>query len=475
MIRNWFTRYNPKYVRALVYMLQASEYNIGDYLRWYHRVGGFRHIEKRKQLVKTPKALFIFAAAWLMLIGLYAGAVSLVLSQGSFLHYVVAVVILMLAPYILGYLLLVPVVIVKLLQWPTERLIIRRASFGLQKHKGVKISIAGSYGKTSMREMLKTILSEGKKVAAAPHSYNTPLGIARFIGGLSGDEDILIFEFGEYYPGDIAKLARMVKPDMGIITGVNEAHLQKFKTLKQTVGTVFELSDWLGKKPVYVNGESPLALARAKKEHIMYSRAGVGSWKVKDAETNLDGTRFVLYDSSQEVALNSQLLGLHQVGPLAAASHLALQLGLTLSQVQEGVSKTMPFDHRLQPKNDNGVILIDDSYNGNPDGVQAIITFLASLNGYRRWYVTPGLVEMGSQTEEIHKNIGWSLAKANIEKVVLIKNSVTGFIEEGLKQANYEGEIIWFDDALKAYAAMPQMTVAGDVVVLQNDWADQYA
>ncbi|MDP2656311.1 MAG: cyanophycin synthetase, partial [bacterium] len=117
---------------------------------------------------------------------------------------------------------------------------------------------------------------------------------------------------------------------------------------------------------------------------------------------------------------------------------------------------------------------LDDSYNGNPDGVRVVINFLASLKHHRRWYITPGLVEMGDKTKEIHHDIGYQLASAGIEKVVLIKNSVTPHIERGLKESQFSGEIMWFDDALSAFAALPHLTVSGDVVLLQNDWPDQY-
>lgn len=475
MIKNWLTRYHPKYVRALVYMLQASEYNIDDYLRWHSRANDFGNIEHRKQLVKTSKAVLILIVAWLMVVSLFVLAIFVLLSAESILDYAVGIIILIASPYILAYLLLLPVFVIKVAQWPVKYSVVKRATQKLSQHPSLKIAIAGSYGKTSMREILKTVISEGKKVSAAPHSYNTPLGIAKFVSELDDNDEVLIFEFGEYYPGDVAELSQMVKPDMGLITGVNQAHLEKFKTLERTVSTIFELADWLGNKPVYVNGENSLAKTHSKSDFILYSREGVGSWKIKDAQTSLAGTKFVLYNDSQEIPLSSKLLGLHQVGPLAAAAHVALALGLSVDQVKAGIEKTAPFDHRLQPKIDNGVVIIDDSYNGNPDGVQAIIEFLATLTDHRRWYVTPGLVEMGDQSEEIHKKIGTALAEAQIEKIVLMKNSVTGHIADGLKQAEYKGEIIWFDDAIKAYNSLPQMTVAGDVVVLQNDWPDQYA
>ena len=174
--------------------------------------------------------------------------------------------------------------------------------------------------------------------------------------------------------------------------------------------------------------------------------------------------------------MESGLLVLHQIGPLSAAADMAFLLGLTPEQIQKGVKKIKPFDHRLEPKMDSsGVITLDDSYNGNPDGAGAVIDFLASLKNHRRFYVTPGLVEMGFRIDVVHKEIGDKLAKAQIEKVILIKNSVTPYIERGLKEAGFKGEIRWFNDALSAFNALPSLTVKGDIVLLQNDWPDQYA
>jgi UDP-N-acetylmuramoyl-tripeptide--D-alanyl-D-alanine ligase len=320
-----------------------------------------------------------------------------------------------------------------------------------------------------------TLQTASWKVAVPPQSYNTPLGISKFIKSLKGDEDVIVFELGEYYPGDVRKLCQLTQPDMGIITGVNEAHLEKFKTLDRTAKTIFELADYLGDKPVYVNGESELAKKYASANHVLYNRHSVGIWRVENAVSNLDGTSFILSDGKVTIEAHSQLLGLHQIGPLAAAAHLALRLGLTPMQVKAGLRKTKSFDHRLEKKVDaSGVIMLDDSYNGNPDGVAAVISFLASLNDHRRFYVTPGLVEMGPRMKAVHEQIGKELAEAGIEKVILIKNSVTPHIAEGLKRAGYKGEIIWFNDALVAFAALPLMTVRGDVVLLQNDWPDQY-
>lgn len=479
MLKNWLSRYNLRYPRSLVYMLQTSEYNICDYLVWYHNTRDFTHIEKRKQLVKTPKALSLLVMAW-MIVFLLAILIVASLWIDDPLKYALFLAVIFLSPYILAYTIIIPLLIIKIIQCPIEYLIINQARQKLKSHKAIKIGIAGSFGKTTMREILKTVLSEGKKVSAAPHSYNTALGISQFVKTLKGDEEILIFELGEYYPGDIKKLCALTQPNIGIITGINEAHLQKFKSLEQTTKTIYELADYLEAKlpktqTLYINKENELAYKNSRPNNIIYNRQHIGNWKIENPKTGLDGTSFTLTNSNTKLELKSTLLGLHQIGPLAAAADIAFNLGLSFNQIREGIGKTKPFEHRLEPKIGNdGVITLDDSYNGNPDGIKAVIEFLESLQGHRRFYVTPGLVEMGNKTEEVHKQIGKSLAKAKIEKVILIKNSVTPHIEKSLREENYAGEVLWFDDALATFAALPNLTVKGDVVVLQNDWPDQY-
>lgn len=476
MMKKLLSRYRPRYVRSLVYMLQASEYDVREYLAWLGRVEDFSAVEKRKQLVKTPKAFALLTLAWLTLVSWIIAVMGYANATGSDVPLVVGAIIIVLSPLYLPYLALIPLFIIRVIQLPIEYRLIRQARKKLETHPAIKIGIAGSFGKTTMREILKAVLAEGKKVAAPPKNHNTPLGISAFVKTLTGDEEVLIFELGEYYPGDVRALAELVRPDIGVITGVNEAHLQKFKTLERVAATIFELADYLGGKPVYVNGESEFARRNARAEYILYSRSSVGDAKVENPKTDLNGLSFTLVTGSSRLELSSSLLGLHQVGPLATAAAIAARLGLSPEQIRAGVAKTRPFDHRLAPATDAAsVVTLDDSYNGNPDGVRAAIDFLAALAGRRRWYVTPGLVEMGARAEEVHRDIGRQLAQAKIEKVVLVRNSVTPFIERGLQEAGYGGEVLWFEEALQAFAALPQLTVTGDVVLLQNDWPDQYA
>ncbi len=476
MIQKWFSSYRFSYPKTLIYMLQATEYDIPDYLHWYYQVGNFSQVEKRKKFVKTPKSLLLLCITWLMIISITITFLAFLLTNFNLTNFFLFILTIIIFPTLLAYLIIPPLLLIDVvIQKPLAVIKENQIKTKLAQHSGVKIAIAGSYGKTTMKEILQAVLSQGKIVASPKNSFNTLWGIADFVSKLKGDEDILIFELGEYFPGDINKLCKIINPDIGIITGINEAHLKKFKTLEKTAQTIFELADYLKDKTVYVNEENTLTKKRAKKNHILYSRHQIDNWRIHRAESDLSGTTFIIESSNSKMIFNSQLLGLHHVGPLALSIHLAFKVGLNHNQISKGVSQTKAFSHRLEKKIDaSGVIFLDDTYNGNPDGVKAVIDFLAGIKNHRKFYITPGLVEMGDRTSTVHQEIGKKIAGAKIEKVILIKNSVTPMIAEGLKKANYQGEVIWFDDAIKAYEALPQLTVKNDVVLMQNDWPDQY-
>lgn len=467
----FLSRYKPSYLRALVYMLQENIYDVKPYLAWVWRTRDFSAVMKRKKLTMTSKAKLLLAwlyglvaIGWIILIGL-------ILAK----QFVLAAALILFAPLVLAVGLVVPLVLgTYLIQRPREKKIVAAARTKLADHKAIKIAIAGSFGKTTMKEILLATLSEGKKVAATPGNMNTPLGISRFIDGLDSKEEILIFELGEYYPGDIRDLCDLVQPDLGVITGINEAHLERFKSIDKTIATIYELADYLGSKPLWVNGESPLAQGALRDGNSSYTRKGVGDLKVQHPKTGLKGTDFQVVGGGSKMRLHSDLLGLHNVGPLVAGIDLALSLGLTPKQVEAGIANTKPFEHRMQPHHAGGIWTIDDSYNGNPDGARVAIEFLSGIKDHRRVYVTPGLVEVGPATAVVHTQIGLELAK-HVDVVILVKNSATPFISEGLIAGGFKGEVLWYEDGLSCLNALPHVTKSGDVVLLQNDWSDNYA
>jgi UDP-N-acetylmuramyl pentapeptide synthase len=461
-------------------MLQDTEYRLDRYASWYVRTSDFRTVMKRRTLEVTQKVALLrlwLWALWLSIIIVAAVCVVTGYMSQSYVLGIVALLLVVLLPYMLAFGVVVPLFIGGVfIQKPRERAIVQFAKKQFAKNKAVRIAIAGSFGKTTMKEILRTVLAEGKTVAATPGNMNTAIGISRFAHKLTGKEDVLIIELGEEHVGDVKELSELSRPTMGILTGINEAHLISFKTLDRTVQTVFELVDYLGDDAqVYKNGESELLRDNSDDDDpYLFSRHGVDGWQVTHASTSISGTHFTATHGKTVIHAKTGLLGLHTVGMTVTAIAIAHDLGLKKSQIESGLAKVMPFEHRMQPRHLHGAWVIDDTYNGNSQGVEAGLELLRGLTAKRRVYITPGLVEQGSQTQDVHQVIGQQAAQS-ADVVVLMRNSVTDFIVKGLEDGGFKGELKIIDDPLEFYTNLDLFVAAGDVVLMQNDWTDNYA
>ena len=190
---------------------------------------------------------------------------------------------------------------------------------------------------------------------------------------------------------------------------------------------------------------------------------------------SIDGIRFTFQKGKKNLKLHSSLLGRHQLGPLSLAAALAHEFGLSDEQITTGIAETKPFEHRMQPYLLAGAWVIDDTYNGNIEGIRVGTELLKELPAKRKIYVTPGLVGQGIETERVHIEMGELIAASKPDLVVLMKNSATGFIQKGLTKANFNGEIQIETKPLEFYTNLSEFLAAGDLVLMQNDWTDNYA
>jgi len=357
--------------------------------------------------------------------------------------------------------------------WPRDKVLIFKAKRIFANHPAVKIAVAGSYGKTTVKELLLTVLSEAKKTAATPANKNVASSHAKFARRLIGDEEILIIEYGEGKPGDIKRYTGISSPDIGFITGVAPAHLDGYGTVENAAKDIFYLAEYLDKKPVYVNTDSEACKPHLSDNSVSYNSKGTENWKTKDLKIGIDGMSFTVAGANEEIKLKTPLVGEHLIGVLVAIVDLAKRLGVENDVIARGIAKTKPFTHRMEIKHFHGAYLIDDTYNGNIEGMKAGLNLLVGLPGSRKIYVTPGLVEQGDQKEKVHLELGKAINKANPDIVVLMKNSATPFIQKGME--GYKGKCQVIDEPLEFYNSLDLYVAKGDVVLMQNDWTDNYA
>jgi UDP-N-acetylmuramoyl-tripeptide--D-alanyl-D-alanine ligase len=342
----------------------------------------------------------------------------------------------------------------------------------------LKIGITGSYGKTSVKEILKTLLSVKYRVLATPESYNTPLGISLTVHKLDAAHDIFIAEMGAREMGDIGNLAKLVTPDIAILTGVNEQHLESFKSVENIKNTKYELFEKLkvGGK-AFFDGNNAISRELSERfngeKYLISENDGIV--KATDVKISSDGTMFKLvFDNGSEVDCFTTLIGKHSVRNILLAVAVAYKIGLTPNEISLGISRLHAVKHRLEIlPNNKGITLIDDSYNANSDGAMSALETMSLFPG-RKIIVTPGLVELGSNQNEINYKLGKEIATKCDKMIISAKYNaeilISGFIDGGGDRAN----IMYANGVGAAKKLLSEVLTAGDVVLFENDLPDIY-
>ena len=312
MISRLSSFFGPSYPKTIAYMLQSTEYEVKPYLAWYWRTNNFKEVANRRTLDTTRRAKLLVAGLRIgMLLQIVVGL--LVLAQGIRMQQIsdmyFGIAILLSYPVIWAHIIVIPLTIARIfIVLPKNRRAVKASRKIFEEHGAIKIAVAGSYGKTTMKELLLTILGEGKKVAATPANKNVAVSHAHFAKRLQGDEDVVIIEYGEGAPGDVSRFAKNTKPTIGIITGLAPAHLDKYKTLDAAAKDIFSLADFLHGKNVYINNESEPLKKYKKSSYVTYDQKSVLGWKIDNIHIRINGMSFSMEKDGQKLDLESGLI-----------------------------------------------------------------------------------------------------------------------------------------------------------------------
>lgn len=344
---------------------------------------------------------------------------------------------------------------------------VKRAGQVLSETKIKRVAVVGSYGKTSVKNILATLLSEKYAVVKTPASYNTPVGIAKTVTGEDfQDKEILIAEMGARRVGDIAELCAIVQPDYAIFTGVCAQHIESFGSEEAVLQAKSEIFD--GTKTLVVCGES----LREKVGENDKRRFVTFTDRVKDLQPQATSTRFTLCLDGGEIEVTTRLLGESAAQNIALAAVLAEQMGLTKEEIARGVEKLEPIPHRLQLLESGGVYILDDGYNANPVGAREAVAALRRFTG-KKYVVTPGLVEAGILEEQINAELGAMLV--GLDGVYLVGDTLVGAVKKGyLAAGGDEEKLSVYSTLTAAQSAFSEVLQKGDCILFLNDLPDIY-
>ncbi len=339
------------------------------------------------------------------------------------------------------------------------------------------IGVTGSFGKTSVKYMLGTLLGAKYNVLITPASFNTPMGVTRTIReNLRATHDIFICEMGAKQVGDIKEICDIVSPAHGVITSVGPQHLETFKTLDNVKKAKFELADALpcGGK-LFINGEDENIASYNKNENaITYGLNSKCKYYADNISVSSKGTTFSITHGDETVDFTTSLIGEHNVINVVGAIAVACEMGIPLAKLPPYVRKLTGVEHRLQLMKRGDMTIIDDAYNSNPTGSAYAVKALGLFEGCKI-IITPGMIELGDVQYEENKKFGMHIADV-CDYVVLVGKKQTQPIYDGLIEKGFDKEKIYIAESLREGAdnAFAYNDGRKKTILFENDLPDNF-
>ncbi len=421
----------------------------------------------------TPKAIALIVGTAILLGGLY---VALPFS------YIINLTIIDLLSFPVTF------IIIGFVYAPTvlyHRYVIRLAIAKLRTHSPMKVvGITGSFGKTSVKEYLSTILSTKYHVLKTAESKNSPIGIAEVIqSSLSPKHEIFVVEMGAYKMGEIATMTEMVRPQIGIVTAINPQHQDLFGSLDVTMQAKYELLSGLtGEKIALVNADNE----RTRIMGDWAKRDGCTVWHwTKDGTKYDDGPRFwadaivtdikgVVFDAhfGKSVArVKTRVLGEHQVGNILAAIAAAVACDMDFAKAARAASTIQAAAKVMQAvEGVSGSTFINDTFNNNPDAAKAAIAYLGSRPNKKILVFQP-MIELGEFALPSHTEVGAYAAK-HADAILLTNKNFYAAFEQGVRSVSQTVPLIVVTPSRGAVFIRERVST-GDTVLFKGKESEQ--
>jgi UDP-N-acetylmuramoyl-tripeptide--D-alanyl-D-alanine ligase len=335
---------------------------------------------------------------------------------------------------------------------------LRRARF-----KGTVVAVTGTNGKTSTKEMIAAALGVTRKVHKSERNLNNLVGVPLTVLAAPLEAEAMVVECGASVRGELARMREIVRPDIAVVTNVGAAHVAGFGSL---LAVLEEKVSLLANARVAVVGTEPAALpeaARMVAERVVTADTdGPADWTAEDVTMAPDGRATF---KVRGVEVNLPLRGRHMVANALIALAAADAAGVKLERGAQGLAHTSIPGGRSELMELDGVTVINDSYNANPDSLRAALDLLGVLRGARRTVVVVGTMrELGAESERLHREAAEAVLAARPDVVAAVGEFVPAF--ESLDQTAGP-EIVGAADADAIAPKLKDLIRPGDVVLLK--------
>lgn len=346
------------------------------------------------------------------------------------------------------------------------------------------IGVTASAGKTTMKDLIAHCLGEAGNVLKSLGNLNTgyglPLTVARMISGGAkpADYDFAALEMGMSSFGEIARLVDIAPPEVGVVGNVGTAHIEFFGSSERVARAKAEMVD--GVKPggaAVLNADDPLVIGmRGRRDDIAIISFGVESGASVSAgelavAPDLSGARFVLKTPDGEAEVKLPLIGRHNIYNALAAAAVAHYFGLSPERIAARLATSAPSKMRGELiRFANGVTVIDDSYNSNPQALLQSVRAMVDANGFGRRVVVAGeMLELGDQGPELHRQCGREIAEMGIDVLIGVRGLASELVAGAIESSGAGANLSSFCETPEVAAELLiARIVPGDLILIKG-------
>lgn len=342
------------------------------------------------------------------------------------------------------------------------------ARWARDQWSGQVVGVTGSAGKTSTKDVIAAMLASSVPVGKTVGNLNNHVGAPLSILRLPARARVAILEMGMNHAGEIRQLCAIAQPRIGVVTNVGHAHMEAFDSIEAVAAAKRELIESLPTDGVAVlNADDPL-VARFGEAHR--GRVVTFGWnegadvRAENVEITSEGVKFTVDGTRFE----SALLGRHSISNLLAGMAVAGLYGIRPAQLTDVVREMPAGAMRGQQIRHQGVLILNDCYNSNPDAARTMIDVLRDTPAKRRIAVLGEMLELGRWAESLHREVGRYVADSGINVLVGIRGAADSLVDEARKAGQAVNAAFFFHDAAAAGDYLRHMAREGDVILFKG-------
>ncbi len=320
------------------------------------------------------------------------------------------------------------------------------AAFNRRRAKVSVAAITGSNGKTTTRKLTAGVVARQFNTLASSGNFNNQIGLPLTLLKLSPDHQWAVVELGTNNPGEIARLTEICSPDIGLITNIGPAHLEGLGSLDGVMREKGDLIKGLGPNgKAVLNADDSRALQLAREtpnEVLLYGRSKAATIRAEEIKEDGQTISFLLIFGRESIAVQLNSPGRYMIANALGAAAVGYLLGISAATVKAGLESFKPISGRMNICHlPNGVNMIDDTYNANPESMTAALATLQQMRaGGRGIFVAGDMLELGAQAPELHRQIGALAARTEVDRIYASGEHgaavAAGAQKEGLPAAN---------------------------------------